>query len=114
MFKYYGLDACEMPREERGYWNEFKVLKDGKELISFRTNKDLQGMFSSEYPYRQLFGTCQFSMPGNRTSARRLLRRLAFKQIDENEWIEDAKESMAGLSCEELNKSFEFEELENK
>lgn len=68
IFKYYGLEFVNMPRDERPYYCRFAVhdAKTGENIIEFYTNKDLDGMFvqNSDGTYRQTHGTSQYSLAG--------------------------------------------------
>ena len=66
--KYYGLEFIDMPRDERPYYCRFAVhdAKTGECLLEFFTNKALEGYFvcDSRGNYRQIRGTCQYSLAG--------------------------------------------------
>lgn len=86
-YHYYGLDYCEMDREERPCYCNFVVkdAKTGEIIVDFYTNRSLEGAFVrlSDGTYRQTRGTCQFTMAGSKSAARYCLRRIAESEITE-------------------------------
>lgn len=83
-FKYVGLDLLSTPREERPYYCHFAVYaKDKGLIVDFYTNKDFEGRFIRclDCTYRQISGTCQFSISRNPSTARRQLKKMAFDAL---------------------------------
>lgn len=80
-FHYYGLDYCEMDKEDRPYYCNFVVkdAKTGEKIVDFYTSRYLDGQFvkCADGTYRQTLGTCQFSMPRKKSAARARLRKMA-------------------------------------
>lgn len=86
VFKYYGLEFVNMPRDERPYYCRFAVhdAKTGENIIEFYTNKDLEGMFVCDKSgnYRQTKGTCQYSLAGlGEKTVYNRLRIMAYQEL---------------------------------
>lgn len=84
-FSYVGLDQVELPVENRIGFLHFAVLYGDKEVVSFYTNRYLQGYFifdNAKQNFVQIIGTCDFNMNMNKSSARRRLRKIALDVLN--------------------------------
>lgn len=81
MKKYsYNFEDALKVREDRPTYCCFSVDYNGKTILEFFTNKNLEGQFcwnKHDCTYNQTAGTCQFSMPDKPDAIRRKLRKMA-------------------------------------
>ena len=107
-YNYYGLEFINMPRDERPYYCRFAVhdKATGKCIVEFYTNKDLEGKFVQDkdtYRYRQIRGTCQYSLAGLcEKSVYHRLRNEANKAIEEESNIPSDEEMAAYFESDDF------------
>lgn len=110
-FKYYGLEFINMPRDERPYYCRFAVhdAKTGENIVEFYTNKSLEGMFEfSEKTgtYRQVRGTCQYSLAGlGEKAVYNRLRIMAYDALAEKENTPTDKEMSEYFESDDYKKN---------
>ena len=78
MISYDFSDALQS-YEDRPAYVHFHAEENGKILLDFYTNKSLEGQFhfsESENIYKQVAGTCDFSMPKTADAIRAKMRKM--------------------------------------
>lgn len=102
-YRYFGLEVVDEEKSERRCYCRFSVEKDGEEILSFYTNRELCGMFVGD-DYRQVAGNCQFSLPESKDGIRRKLKKMA-DEVMEDQREKDEYEQWKRENPEEVERN---------